>query len=291
MKLKTNIIFDGLYSASIGYFDEILKRNNINFYSLNMVHDINFGGGMPDPKPKYLKNLIEKVKQIPNSIGLANDGDADRFGIINENGEYVSPNEVIAILLKYLKSKNFEGSVVKTVGSSLLIDNVAKKLGVNVIETAVGFKHVGEAMRLNKVIIGGEESGGLSILGHIPEKDGLIANLLILEAMASSNKSLVELQEEIYEIGGKYYTDRIDLEKSNSEEINYVLGLFKKINFIDNFEIMSKDFKDGVKLMIDDKTKVLVRPSGTEPLLRIYFESDSIDKLESLKISVVKILK
>ena len=290
-KLKTNIIFDGLYSASIGYFDEILKRNNINFYSLNMVHDINFGGGMPDPKPKYLKNLIEKVKQIPNSIGLANDGDADRFGIINENGEYVSPNEVIAILLKYLKSKNFEGSVVKTVGSSLLIDNVAKKLGVNVIETAVGFKHVGEAMRLNKVIIGGEESGGLSILGHIPEKDGLIANLLILEAMASSNKSLVELQEEIYEIGGKYYTDRIDLEKSNSEEINYVLGLFKKINFIDNFEIMSKDFKDGVKLMIDDKTKVLVRPSGTEPLLRIYFESDSIDKLESLKISVVKILK
>ena len=290
-KLKTNIIFDGLYSASIGYFDEILKRNNINFYSLNMVHDINFGGGMPDPKPKYLKNLIEKVKQIPNSIGLANDGDADRFGIINENGEYVSPNEVIAILLKYLKSKNFEGSVVKTVGSSLLIDNVAKKLGVNVIETAVGFKHVGEAMRLNKVIIGGEESGGLSILGHIPEKDGLIANLLILEAMASSNKSLVELQEEIYEIGGKYYTDSIDLEKSNSEEINYVLGLFKKIKFIDNFEIMSKDFKDGVKLMIDDKTKVLVRPSGTEPLLRIYFESDSIDKLESLKISVVKILK
>ena len=152
--LKTNIIFDGLYSASIGYFDEILRVNGIRFDSLHMEHDINFGGGMPDPKPKYLSELINKVKQTPNSIGMANDGDADRFGVINENGEYVSPNEIIAILLKYLKSKGLKGAVVKTVGSSLLIDNVAKHLGVELIETAVGFKHVGEAMRLNKVIVG-----------------------------------------------------------------------------------------------------------------------------------------
>ena len=156
--LKTNIIFDGLYSASIGYFDKILGVNDIKFGSLHMEHDVNFGGGMPDPKPKYLKDLIERVKNTPNSIGMANDGDADRFGIINENGEYVSPNEIIAILLKYLLEKGYIGSVAKTVGSSILIDNVAKSLGINVIETAVGFKHVGEAMRLNQVIVGGEES-------------------------------------------------------------------------------------------------------------------------------------
>ncbi len=286
--LKTNIVFDGLYSASIGYFDEILEVNGIKFDSLHMYHDTNFGGGMPDPKPKYMKDLIEKVKQTPNSIGLANDGDADRFGVINENGDYVSPNEVIAILLKYLKEKGLNGAVVKTVGSSLLIDNVAKHLGVEVIETAVGFKHVGEAMRLNKVIVGGEESGGLSILGHIPEKDGLIANLLILEAMASRGKSLVELQQEIYEIGGKYYTDRIDLKKSAPEEVKEVLELFKGLSTIGKNQITDIDLKDGVKLMLGEKSKILVRPSGTEPLLRIYFEADSEEKLEKLKQEVEK---
>ena len=289
--LKSNIIFDGLYSASIGYFDKILEDNSISYESINIFHDSNFGGGMPDPKPKYLKDLIEKVKATSNSIGLANDGDADRFGIINENGEYVSPNEIIAILLKYLQSKGYKGSVVKTVGSSLLIDNVAKKLGVNVIETAVGFKHVGEAMRLNEVIVGGEESGGLSILGHIPEKDGLIANLLILEAMADRNKTLVELQDEVYNlVGTKFYTDRIDLKKSDSDEIKKVLDLFKGLNSVGDFVITDIDLKDGVKLMLGETTKILVRPSGTEPLLRIYFETDSIEKLEVLKQAVNKIL-
>ncbi len=284
-KIKgVNVIFDGLYSASIGYFDYILKDNNIPFESLHMEHDVNFGGGMPDPKPKYLKELIEKVEETPGSIGLANDGDADRFGVINENGEYVSPNEIIAILLKYLQSKGLEGAVVKTVGSSLLIDNVAKKLGVDVIETAVGFKHVGEAMRLNKVIIGGEESGGLSILGHIPEKDGLIANLLVMEVMAATGKSLVELQEEIYELAGcKFYTDRIDLK---TENVQPVLEKFKGLKEVGGFEVTDIDLKDGVKLMLGEKTKILVRPSGTEPLLRIYFETDCPEKLEALKLTV-----
>ena len=282
--LKTNIIFDGLYSASIGYFDEILKNKGIKFDSMHMFHDTNFGGGMPDPKPRFLKELIERIKNSKNTIGLANDGDADRFGVVNENGEYVSPNEIIAILLKHLIERGFEGAVVKTVGSSLLIDCVAKKLGVEVIETAVGFKHVGEAMRKNKVIIGGEESGGLSILGHIPEKDGLVANLLILEAMATSGKSLVELQKELYDLAGaKFYTDRIDLKLDNQEEIKPILAKAKEIKEIGEYKVTSIDTKDGVKLMLGDKTKILVRPSGTEPLLRIYFETDSVEKLEELK--------
>lgn len=275
-----NVIFDGLYSASIGYFDKLVKVKK----TLHMEHDVNFGGGMPDPKPKYLKELIEEVKKNPNTIGVANDGDADRFGVINENGEYVSPNEIIAILLKYLQSKGIEGAVVKTVGSSLLIDNVAKKLGVDVIETAVGFKHVGEAMRLNKVIIGGEESGGLSIAGHIPEKDGLIANLLIMEVMSATGKKLTELQDEIYELAGcRFYTDRIDL---RTENVKPVIEYYKGLKSIGDYEVTDIDLKDGVKLMLGDKTKILVRPSGTEPLLRIYFETDSLEKLESLKLTV-----
>ena len=282
--IKTQVIFDGLYSASIGYFDEILKNNNIEYKTLHMYHDYDFGGGMPDPKPRFLKDLIDKVKNSENAIGLANDGDADRFGVINEDGEYVSPNEIIAILMKYLKEKGLYGAVVKTVGSSILIDVVAKKLGIDVIETPVGFKHIGEAMRKNKVIIGGEESGGLSILGHIPEKDGLIANLLILEVMAKHQKSLKELQEEIYKLAGtKFYTDRIDIKLDSQDEIKSILDNIEKINSICSYPVTSVETKDGVKLMLGETTKVLVRPSGTEPLLRIYYESDSKAKLEELK--------
>ena len=282
-ELKTNIIFDGLYSASIGYFDKILNTKNIKFKSLHMAHDVNFGGGMPDPKPKYLKELIETVKSTPNSIGLANDGDADRFGVINEKGEYVSPNEIILILLRHLTKKGYTGSIVKTVGSSILIDVVAKKLGISVIETPVGFKHVGEAMRKNDVIIAGEESGGLSIKGHIPEKDGILANLLILEAIATSKKTLVELQEELYEIAGtKFYTDRIDLELQSQNEIQPILEKAKNIKAVGEYKVTSIDTKDGIKLMLGNNTKILVRPSGTEPLLRIYFETDDKENLENL---------
>ena len=288
-KLDKNIIFDGLYAASIGYFDKLLDIHGIKYESLHMFHDVNFGGGMPEPKPKYLKELIEKVKQTPNSVGFANDGDSDRFGVINENGEYVSPNESIAILLIHLiKNKGFKGSLVKTVGASSLLNEVAEKLNVEVIETAVGFKHVGEAMRKYNPIIGGEESGGLSIQGHIPEKDGILANLLILEVMAFENKSLVELQRSLYDfVGCKFYNDRIDKRLENFDEISKILEEYKNKNSVGDFKVKDINTKDGVKLYFDDgKSWMLVRPSGTEPLLRIYFESDSLEKLNELKKTI-----
>ncbi len=283
---NVNIIYDGFYSASIGFFDHILNKFGIKFNTMNMFHDKNFGGAMPDPKPKYLQDLIEKVKATPNSIGLANDGDADRFGIINENGEYVSPNEIISILLIHLiKNKGYKGALVKTVGASLLLNKVAEKLGVEVIETAVGFKHVGEAMRKYNPIIGGEESGGLSIQGHIPEKDGLLANSLILEAMAYENKSLTELQKDLYNfVGCKYYNDRVDKKLNSTEEIKPILEDFKNKKTVGKYGVIKTDLKDGVKLYLEDGNSwILVRPSGTEPLLRIYFESDSPEKIEELK--------
>lgn len=291
--LKTKIIFDGLYSASIGYFDKILDEFSIPYEAIHMEHDPNFGGGMPEPKPKYLKELIEKVKSEPNSIGLSNDGDGDRFGIINENGEWVSPNEIISILLMYLKNeKKLQGPLVKTVGGSFLLDKVAQKLGVEVIETAVGFKHVGEAMRKHTPIIGGEESGGLSIQGHIPEKDGILANLLILEVMGSKSKPLVELQEELYEfVGAKFFNDRIDLKLENDNQVKTALEKAKSLQTVNGFKVIKINTIDGIKLYLDDNTSwILVRPSGTEPLLRIYFESDSLDKLETLK-TIIKNLQ
>ncbi len=288
-----NIIFDGLYSASIGYFDTLLKNHGIKFDSMNMVHDVNFGGGMPEPKPKYMADLIEKIKGLNNTVGFANDGDADRFGVINEKGEYVTPNEVIAILLKHLKeNKKMSGCLVKTVGASLMLDKVAEKTGVDVVETAVGFKHVGQAMRENDCLIGGEESGGLSIKGHIPEKDGLLANLLVLEAMAYWGKPLTELQKELKEfVGCEFVNDRIDFKLSDRSEIDVVIDKISKITTAGGFDLKKTDRKDGIKIYLGDNSWVLARPSGTEPLLRIYFESDSQENLKKLEDDILSKIK
>lgn len=294
-KIKSHagkIIFDGLYSATIGYFDKILSLHGIKFESLHLHHDVNFGGGMPEPKPQYLKELIEKIKNTPGAVGFANDGDGDRFGVINEKGEYVTPNEIIGILLIHLKKhKNYSGALVKTVGASLMLNILAEKLGVELIETAVGFKHVGEAMRKFNPIIAGEESGGLSIQNHIPEKDGILANLLVLEAMAYENKPLTELQQELKSLIGKeFINDRIDKRLENFDEVKPFLEKVKTLTALGNLKVSKRDLTDGVKLFFNDgESWILARPSGTEPLLRIYFETTSKEKMKYLQDEMARI--
>ena len=291
-KIKSHagkIIFDGLYSATIGYFDKILETHGIKFESLHLHHDVNFGGGMPEPKPKYLTELIGLCKC---AVGFANDGDGDRFGVINENGEYVTPNEIIAILLLHLKKhKNYQGALVKTVGASLMLNILAEKLGVELIETAVGFKHVGAAMRKFNPIIAGEESGGLSIQNHIPEKDGILANLLVLEAMAYENKTLVELQQNLKTIIGKeFINDRVDKHLENFDEVKPFLEKVKALSALGSLRVSKTDLTDGVKLFFEDgESWILARPSGTEPLLRIYFETTSAEKMNFLQEKMAEI--
>lgn len=290
---KNQIIFDGLYSASIGYFDKLLSDKNIRFDALHMYHDTNFGGMMPEPKPQYMAEMIQYVKthnvditKFPLYVGFANDGDGDRFGVINEKGEYVTPNEILAILLLHLKkNKGYSGCFVKTVAGSMMLDILCEKLGIDVIETAVGFKNVGQAMRDYNPIIAGEESGGLSIQGYIPEKDGILANLLILEAMAYSNKFLFELQDEINSIVNcEFINTRIDKKLDSDELVRNAIDNVLNSETIANYSIIKKDTKDGVKVYLDDnKTWVLIRPSGTEPLLRIYIESDSKEVIDNIK--------
>lgn len=309
----TQILFDGLYSASIGYFDKLLSRNGIEFDAINMYHDPNFGGAMPEPKPQYMQDAIEYIKLksgsyddkkisknlnslpsyphtlLPSYICFANDGDADRFGVINENGEYVTPNEIMAILLMHLKqNKGYEGSFVKTVAGSLMLNIVAEKLGVKVVETAVGFKHVGEAMRKYNPIIAGEESGGLSIQGHIPEKDGILANLLILEAMGYSQIPLIDMQQSLRDfVGCEFINTRVDKRLENMDEVKPTVAKYASMDEITGMKIIKKDDKDGIKLYLEDGTTwVLVRASGTEPLLRIYIESNSQEKIDNIKSSL-----
>ncbi len=293
----THILFDGLYSASIGYFDKLLSTHDIKFDSIHMYHDPEFGGGMPEPKPQFMQEAIDYVKFHNNPLPLgevtqggyiafANDGDADRFGVINENGEYVTPNEIMAILLMHLKqNKGYEGCFVKTVAGSLMLDIIAQKLGIEVVETPVGFKHVGEAMRKYNPIIAGEESGGLSIAGHIPEKDGILANLLILEAMAYENQTLTGLQQNLKDFAGcEFINTRVDKKLDNFEKVKPTVEKFTQMTDIAGMGIVKKDDKDGIKLYLDDnKSWILVRASGTEPLLRIYIESDSQEKIKNIK--------
>ncbi len=287
--LKSHILFDGLYSSSIGYFNKLLSDNDIKFDSIHMYHDPNFGGGMPEPKPQFMQEAIDYIKTHSNYVAFANDGDADRFGVIDENGEYVTPNEILAILLIHLiKNKGYKGSFVKTVAGSLMLNIVSDKLGVKIIETPVGFKHVGEAMRKFNPVIAGEESGGLSIQGHIPEKDGILANLLILEAMSYTQKTLIQLRNDLKDfVGCEFINTRVDKHLESLEDVNPTIEYFKSLDEIAGIKIATRDDKDGIKLYLQDgNTWILVRPSGTEPLLRIYIESDSIEKIENIKNSI-----
>ena len=278
-----NIIFDGLYSSSIGYFNKLLDMNGIKYESYNMYHSSDFGGGLPEPKQKFMKYYKDGF------ITLANDGDADRYGVIDEKGNYISPNIILAVLLKYLSSKGHKGTMIKTVGVSAHAAVVAKRVNIATITTPVGFKWLGEAMRNNETILAGEDSGGLSIGGHIPEKDGILACLLILEMIAGTNKTLNQLVFEIKEFAGcEFYTDRVDVKVDNESKLALV-DKFLSFNKIADYKICSKLSIDGTKLFLEDsKTSLLIRKSGTEPLLRFYIESDNKDKLNNIKEFVIK---
>ena len=284
-KNQPKLIYDGLFSSSIGYFDKILDKNKIKYESYNMFHSSDFGGGLPEPKEKFMKHKKNGY------VVMANDGDADRYGVLDEDGNYISPNIVLAMLLKYLKlDKNKQGAMIKTVGVSKLVDIVANKVNVPIITTPVGFKWLSESMRKNNAILAGEDSGGLSTGEHIPEKDGIYANLLILEMMAYKNKSLKELVKEIKDFAGMvFYTDRVDTKLENEKQAEILKNKFDLINSMAGYKIIEKDTVDGVKVFLEDNlSSVLIRKSGTEPLYRFYIEADSVDKLNEIKKFIEK---
>lgn len=285
------VIYDPIYSTGRDYLDKILRDCGCCVTTINDHVDPLYGGAMPEPAEKYLQKLKHAVTESPNSIGLSTDGDADRFGVFDEKGRFVTPNEVIAIIFKHLlKNKNRKGSVVKTVGTSLMIDKIAAMYGnVPVREVAVGFKHVGQKMREEEVIVGGEESGGLSIWGHIPEKDGIVANLTLLEAVAYENKPLYQIVEDLNkEIGTRYINHRTDLHLDEDTK-QAAVKMFKENppQEVGGIKVKNVTTLDGIKLWLEDGNSwMLVRPSGTEPLLRIYFETDSQEKLDNFINSV-----
>ncbi|MEO8892850.1 MAG: phosphoglucomutase/phosphomannomutase family protein, partial [Coleofasciculaceae cyanobacterium] len=278
---QLKVKYDALYSTSRGYLDTVLEHCGCQIESLHACRDVLFGGGMPEPKAEQLGELIEAVKRDHADIGLATDGDSDRFGVVDEQGNVLTPNTVLLLLARHLiKNKGKTGAIVRTVATTHLLDNFALKHGLQIYETAVGFKFIGEKMRETDVLIGGEESGGLSIIGHIPEKDGILADMLVAEAIAYEGKPLSQLVEEaIKEADGPLYNQRLDLHLDDAHKAA-VLKSFTDHPPADIAGIKVKEIgrKDGIKLYLEEGSWVLLRPSGTEPLMRVYLETNSVEK-------------
>ncbi len=277
--------YDALYSTSRGYLDKVLIHCGCETESFHAYRDVLFGGGMPEPKGDQLTELIAAVKQDSADLGLATDGDSDRFGIVDEQGTVLTPNTVLLVLARHLlKNKGKTGAIVRTVATTHLLDNLATKYGLTIYETAVGFKYIGEKMRETAVLIGGEESGGLSVIDHIPEKDGILADMLIAEAIAYEGKPLSQLVEEaIAEANGPAYNQRLDLHLAEAHKVAVIKA------YTDNpptevagISVKEVGRKDGIKLYLADESWILLRPSGTEPLIRVYLETFNPDTLQKL---------
>jgi phosphomannomutase len=282
---KLKVKYDAMYSTSRGYLDKVLTHCGCEIETFHMQRDVLFGGGMPEPKAELLGELIAAVQKDRADLGMATDGDADRFGIVDELGNVLTPNIVLLVLAKHLiKNKGKTGAIVRTVATTHLLDNFAAKHGVPLVETSVGFKYIGEKMREMPVLIGGEESGGLSIIGHIPEKDGILADMLIAEAIAYEGKPLSQIVAEVVaEAGGPLFNRRIDLHLDNAHK-QAVMKTYTEQppTSIAGIAVKSVNPQDGVKFYLEDGSWVLLRASGTEPLIRVYLETHSAAQLKTL---------
>jgi phosphomannomutase len=282
-KAGLRVVFDPLWGAARGYSDALLREAGVQVETVHDYRDVMFGGHAPEPDDHLLEPMREKMRKIKAHIGIATDGDADRFGIVDEAGTFLQPNYVIAILFDYLvESRGWKNGVGKSVATTNMINALAKHHGVELHETPVGFKYIGELIKQDKIVIGGEESAGLSIRNHVPEKDGIIAGLLCCEAVAKRGKSLSSQLKELFAEVGSFYPLRE----------NFRLTAEVKGKFTEKLRVDPENFsgqrvreavrKDGLKLVLDDGSWVCYRLSGTEPVVRVYSEAGSEQALSKL---------
>ncbi len=277
------VAFDPLWGAARGYSDELLRENGVPCGSVHDVRDVLFGGHAPEPDGHLLNDLREKMKATGAWIGIACDGDADRFGIVDADGSFIQPNHIIALLFDYLvKSRGWRNGVAKSVATTNLINALAAHHKVELYETPVGFKYIGELIKQDKIAIGGEESAGLSIRYHTPEKDGVLAGLLCCEMVAVRGKSLGELLKEVFGEVGSYYPERQNFRLTDEVKAKFTTKLK-----CDPVEFAGKKVaevvrKDGLKLVLDDGSWVCYRLSGTEPVVRAYTEARDLAALARL---------
>ena len=278
------IAFDALYGTSAGYLDRFLRDRSVEVRALHGQRDVLFGGHPPEPSDDRLGELRQLVQESGAALGLATDGDADRFGILDSTGSFISPNHIIALLLDYLLETRpvWPRGVARSVATTHLVDAVARHHNVRVYETPVGFKYIGELIKQNKITIGGEESAGLTIYGHVPEKDGILACLLVAEMVARRGASLGEQLQALFAKGGAYYPVRVNLHLSDEERARVAARIKKDPAKFNGRRVARVDRTDGLKLLFEDDSWVLLRLSGTEPVVRCYCEAHSQQETQAL---------
>jgi alpha-D-glucose phosphate-specific phosphoglucomutase len=278
------IAVNPLYGTARGYLDAPLLARGCDVRLINDHRDPYFGGFPPEPAQRYIADFITLVKSDPDiKLGIATDGDADRFGIVDGDGTYIEPNYVIALLLDYLiRVRGMSGGVARSVATSHLIDAVALHHGIEVFETPVGFKYIGELISQNKIVIGGEESAGLTIKGHVPEKDGILACFLVAEMVAREGKSVGRLLEELYARVGRYITKRENITLSPEIEEVFPARVASIPAEIAGTKVADVITVDGTKLVLADGSWLLFRKSGTEPVVRLYGEAASEGRLKEV---------
>jgi phosphoglucomutase len=281
------IALNPLYGTARGYLDAPLIKHNVSYIQVNDHRDPYFGGFPPEPAEKYIQDFINLVKNDPAiKLGLATDGDADRFGIVDADGTYMEPNYIIALLLDYLvRVRKMTGGVARSVATSHLVDAVAKYHGIEVFETPVGFKYIGELISQDKIIIGGEESAGLTIKGHVPEKDGILACFLVAEMVAREGKPLTQLLEELYSRVGRFVTKRENITLSAQLEAKFADKLAALPTTIAGSTVAEIIKIDGTKLLLADGSWLLFRKSGTEPVVRLYGEAATSERLHEVMVA------
>jgi phosphomannomutase len=277
-KSGMKIAYDVMYGASFGVMGQLLP----SVTCLHDEHNPGFKGIAPEPLAKNLGEFISVVTDGGYDIGLVTDGDADRFGCVDEHGNYISTQLLIPILLKYLvEYKKLHGSVVKTVSVTDIVPDMCRKYGLELHERPVGFKYITELMIEGNVLIGGEESGGVGTSLHIPERDGIYNNLLLCEYLAMRKMTLGQAVEEIFEEYGRMYYDRVDFRTTESNKKRILATCAKGVSELASMPVRWTGTLDGYKFRVDGGW-LLIRASGTEPILRIYAEADSKRKLKAL---------
>ena len=281
---RLKVVVDPMYGAGAGYFNMLLGGGAIQLVEINSERNPLFPGIQPEPIAVNLTKLSTTVKQQKANVGLATDGDADRIGIIDENGEFLTQLQVFALLCLYLLEVHGErGAIVKTITTTSMLYRLGEIFNVPVYETPVGFKYVAPIMLAENALIGGEESGGYGFRGHMPERDGILAGLYFLDFMLQTGKTPSQLLDYLYNKVGPHYYQRIDVEFA--EDKRQAIDKHLRNNLpqsIDGVKVVKTNTTDGFHFTLANTTWLLIRFSGTEPLLRIYAESDSLARVERL---------
>lgn len=278
------VVVDSMYGAGAGYFRDILGRGATKVIELHGERNPLFPGIQPEPIARNLAALCTRVRRTRASVGLATDGDADRIGVVDERGVFVTPLQVFALLALYLiEVCGTRGAIVKSITSTSMLYRLGELYGVPVFETPVGFKYIAAKMMEEDAIIGGEESGGFGFRDNILERDGILSGLYFLDLMTRLGKTPTELLDYLYGKIGPHFYERLDIHfpQEQREAIIHRLNIFRPSHLGDT-AVDEVDTEDGFRYLLSDRSWLLVRFSGTEPILRIYAESDSIERVRRL---------